>query len=157
MYTTLIQSITVDTEIFFKYKKFPIFQFIDKTTIKNVEAELRKIPGNKIAIQLKAILVCAHYPAKQVAEIFGVSTRTVSRWIDKFKSQGIEGLKDKPKGHLKAKLTDNHKEIIKDWIESGNLWTLRQLKIKIENDFKINISTTALWNHLKKMNLSIKK
>ena len=142
----------------------PTNSIVDKTTLKKAEEELRSIPGNKITIQLKAILVCEHYPVKQVAEIFGVSTRSVSRWIDKFRSQGIEGLKDKPKGHMTAKLTDKHKEILKKWIKSGidshgkrNRWTLQQLKIKVENEFNITISTTALWNHLKKMNLSIKQ
>lgn len=137
-------------------------RIVDKTTLRKAEEVLKTIPGNKTAIQLKAILVCEHYPVKQVAEIFGVSTRTVSRWIDKFSLYGIDGLKDKPKGHMKAKLSGKHKEIIKKWIESGidsrgkrNRWTLQQLKIKVENELKIEISTTALWNHLKKMNLSI--
>lgn len=136
---------------------------VDKTTLKNAEKELRSIPGYKTAIQLKAILVCEHYPVKQVAEIFGVSTRSVSRWIDKFRSKGIEGLKDKPKGHMKARLTDKHKEILKKWIKNGidshgkrNRLTLQQLKIKVEKELNITISTTALWNHIKKMNLSIK-
>lgn len=137
---------------------------IDTITLKLAKRELTKIPESKTVIQLKAIIISGNYPVNHVAEIFGVSSRTVFRWIEKFKSKGLEGLKDKPKGHLRSKLTEIHKKKIETWIVSGKdshgkkiRWTLGKLKAECEKDFEINISTTALWNHLKKMNVSIKK
>jgi len=35
---------------------------------------------------------------KEIAEIFGVRTNTISDWIKDYKQQGIKGLKDRPKG-----------------------------------------------------------
>lgn len=126
--------------------------------------EFKKIPGGKLAIQLKAIIISANYPVIQVAEIFGVSPRTIFRWIDKFKAKGSAGLKDQPKGHKRAKLTDKQKKEIKQWLLSGKdasgkktRWTLGKLKTELEKISDINVSTTALWNHLKKTNLTIKK
>ena len=136
----------------------------DRTILKMAESELKKIPGSKEVIRLKAIIASERYPVKQVADIFSVSPRTLFRWINKFKSHGVAGLIDKPKGHQISKLSDIHKKKIENWIKKGRdssgqriRWTLWRLKAELEKVFKINISTTAIWNHLKKTGLSIKK
>ncbi|MCI0470755.1 MAG: helix-turn-helix domain-containing protein [Candidatus Aminicenantes bacterium] len=137
---------------------------IDRTLLMTAKEEFKKIPGGKLAIQLKAIIISANHPVIQVAEIFGVSPRTIFRWIDKFKTKGSAGLKDQPKGHKQAKLTDKQKKEIEQWLASGKgadgkkmRWTLGKLKTELEKVSNINVSTTALWNHLKKTNLTIKK
>jgi transposase len=103
-------------------------------------------------------------PVHQIADILHVSPRSIFRWITKFKEQGIAGLRDQAKGHMKSKLNDAQKTVIEEWLTAGKNasgerihWTLNKLKREIEKKFDITISTTPLWNHVRKMGLVLKK
>ena len=133
-------------------------------TVARAEEELVKIKESKLSIQLKAIIAAAEHPVEIVAKIFKVSARSIFRWITKFKEEGLEGLRDRPKGHTRSKLTEDHKKDIEQWIVKGKNvrgepvhWTLKKLKIEVENQFGVNIGTTPLWKNLKKMGLVLKK
>ncbi len=137
---------------------------IDPLTLKKAESELEKLDHSKLALQLKAIIASAYNPVEQVAKIFQISTRSIFRWIVRFENNGIAGLIDKPKGHFSSKLSEDHLKEIEAWILSGKNavgksvhWTLGKLQKEVAKVFKITISTTALWNHLKKMNLVLKR
>lgn len=137
---------------------------VDLETVAKAEKELAKIKDGKLAVQLKAIIASAEYSVETVAGVLTVSKRSVFRWIKKFKEQGVPGLKDQPKGHLPAKLNKEHKPQVEQWILEGlNArgqkihWTLKKLKGEVKKEFGISIGTTALWNHLKRMGLSLKK
>lgn len=137
---------------------------VDSETIANAKEELKKIKDSKLSIQLKGIIAAAEHPVGNVADILKVSARSIFRWITKFKEGSIEGLRDRPKGHMKSKLTEDHKKLIEKWIVSSKNnkgetvhWTLNKLKKELEEEFEINIGRTPLWKHLKKMELVLKK
>jgi transposase len=137
-------------------------QFTHDIALK-AEEEFNKLNDGKLATQLRAIMAFEENSAEQIAKVFKVSIRTVFRWINKFIEQGIDGLIDQPKGHYPSKLTEFQKEHIKSWIISSKNnnnedihWTLKKLKYEIFNVFDVEITTTALWNHLNKMNLTLK-
>lgn len=132
--------------------------------LKQAEKEIRKIPASKPAIRLKAIIAAAYHPVEMVAEVFDVSARTVFRWQNQFKKNGLAGLIDGQRGHPLSKLSDTHKVKIKKWLQSGKNshgkkvhWTLERLQAEIKTVFNIDISITALWNHLQKTDFSIEK
>jgi len=132
--------------------------------LKQAEKEIRKIPTSRPAIRLKAIIAAAHHPVERVAEVFDVSVRTVFRWQNQFKKNGLPGLIDGQRGHPPAKLSDTHKVKIKKWLQSGKNshgkkvhWTLKRLRAEIKTVFNIDISIAALWNHLQKTDLPIEK
>lgn len=131
-----------------------------------IEAEkaFNKIKDGKLATQLRAIMAFEDNTAEEIAKIFKVSIRTIFRWINKFSCDGIDGLKDQPKGHYQPKLTETQKEQLKNWITKGTNskdesvhWTLEKLKNEIHTEFGVELTTTALWKNLKKMNLTLKK
>lgn len=137
---------------------------LDLETVEEAKEELKKIKDGKTSIQLKAIIAASEHAVDKVAEVMQVSYRSIFKWIDKFKTGGIEGLKDKPKGHMRAKLTKEHLEKIEQWIISGKNaddkavhWTLKRLRKEIKKEFGISIGKTPLWKHLKKMDLVLKK
>jgi transposase len=137
---------------------------VDPETVAKAERELEKIKDSKLSIQLKAIIAAADHPVENVADILKVSARSIFRWIAKFKQGSVKGLRDRPKGHMKSKLTQDHKKDIEKWIIGGKNsqgetvhWTLKKLKKEIEERFGIPISTTPLWKHLKKMGLVLRK
>lgn len=137
---------------------------IDPKTLEKAESELKKLDHSKLSLQLKAIIASSDNTVEQVAKIFKVTVRTVFRWVDRFKENGIDGLRDKPKGHFSPKLSQEHLNRIENWILSGKsasgqpiYWTLGRLQNEVETTFEIIISTTALWNYLEKMNLVLRK
>ena len=137
---------------------------VDSGTVQKAEEELGKIRESKLAIQLQGIIAAARHPVHQVADILHVSPRSIFRWITKFKEQGIAGLRDQPKGHMKSKLNDAQKMVIEEWLIAGKNtsgdrihWTLNTLKREIEKEFTVTIGTTPLWNHIRRMGLVLKK
>jgi transposase len=137
---------------------------VDPRTVQRAEEELGNIRESKLAIQLQGIIAAARHPIHQIADILHVSPRSIFRWITKFKEQGIVGLRDQPKGHMKSKLNDAQKMVIEEWLTTGRNasgerihWTLNKLKQEIEKEFDVTIGTTPLWNHVRKMGLVLKK
>ena len=137
---------------------------VDLETIAKAEEELEKIKDSKLSIQLKAIIAAAEHPVENVANVLKVSARSIFRWITKFKEGSVEALRDRPKGHLRSKLTEEYKKEIEQWIVSGKNakgeavhWTLKGLRKEVEKEFGIHIGITPLWKHLKKMDLVLKK
>jgi transposase len=137
---------------------------VDPGTVRKAEEELSKIKESKLAIQLKGIIAASQHPIHQIADIFHVSPRSIFRWITKFKDQGVTGLRDQPKGHMKSKLNDEQKMVIEEWLMAGKNasgerihWTLNKLKREIEKEFEVTMGITPLWNHVRKMGLVLKK
>ena len=81
--------------------------------------EFSKIKDGKLATQLLAIMPFEDNTAKQIAKIFKVSIRTIFRWINIFATEGIDDLKNQPKGHYPSKLTDVQRQQFKNCIITG--------------------------------------
>lgn len=137
---------------------------IDENTVLKANYELNRIKDAKLILKLLTIKAAIKYEYKEIEKIFEVKPITVSRWIKAFQNEGIEGLKDKPKGHRKSKLSSRHKEKIESWIlnckdSKGKPvnWTIQKLCLEIEKEMGIRISKTPLWLTLRKMNMTLKK
>ena len=128
------------------------------------ETELSQINDSVVCVRLLAIMQASERSVEEVAKNFKVSPRTVFRWMNNFKSHGINGLRGGTKGHRQSKLSHEHKEEISKWVkfgvnshgESVN-WTLEKLRHEIKEEFDIEISIMPLWLHLQKMGCELKK
>ena len=112
---------------------------------------------------MRSIIAFGDNTALEVAEILRVNPRSVFRWVKKFKEKDIEGLRERPKGHYKGKLNMEQKAQIKKWIKDRKnsdgktiYWTLRKLRLEVQKEFGIVVSSPGLWYHLKDMNLTVK-
>ncbi len=133
---------------------------ISDIVAREAEAQLRKIKNSKQVIQIKAILAARENPINQVAQIFRVSPSTIFRWAHRFKEDGLDGLKDRPKGHNPSKLSEEQKKKVVEWVvearrPSGEpiLWTVKKLQVTIQEEFGISLAKTPLWLFLRKRNL----
>lgn len=131
---------------------------------RNADKSLSEIRDVKLVIKLLAIKGYETHQAKEIAALFNVETRTVYKWIQLFKSEGINGLKDKERGHRKPILNEIHIEAISNWIDSGKTpqgveihWTLKTLCYYLLKEYGVTIKKSALDNTLKKMHYSIRK
>ena len=125
---------------------------------------LLEIKDSRLVMKLLAIRGYGNQQAKDIAALFNTQTRTVYKWVELFRLHGIQGLKDKPKGHRKAILEARHMEQISKWLDSGETpdgkainWTLDTLGQYIYSEFGIVIKKSALSNTLRKMRYVIRK
>jgi transposase len=128
------------------------------------EKEFNKLNEGKLATQLRVIMAFEENTAEEIAKIFKLSVRTIFRWIQKFSHHGIAGLKDQPKGHYQAKLSEEQTEKLRIWIINSTSfsgepihWTLEKLTAEINKVFGVKLTTTAVWKKLIKMNLTLKR
>lgn len=136
---------------------------IDKELILKAEEEFEKLSEGKIAVRLRGIIAFGDFSAEEVADVLKVSRRSIFRWVNEFREEGVYGLREKGKGHYKSKLTKEQKGQIREWIINGKdykgrrvHWTLKKLKVAVCDEFGVMISTTSLWRNLRKMGLVIK-
>ena len=137
---------------------------ITKAVIAQAEAALEEIPESKLAIQLTAIIATGERTIEEVAHVMRCGPRTITRWIHNFVHQGVTGLRDKPKGHMRAKLDAAAQVQIERWITSGKNqagegvhWTLQRLRHEIKQVWGISLGTTPLWKYLHRQQLVLKR
>jgi len=137
---------------------------IDESFNDIISEELKQFKDSDVVIKLKAIQATLTHTESLVADVNGVARSTLLRWISIYKKYGIEGLKNKSRGHNPSKLNQEQKDIIREWILSCKdstgkpvHWTLKRLIKEIQTVFSIEISKTPLWLTMKSMGLSLKK
>lgn len=106
---------------------------------------------------------------KEVAEIFGVRTNTISDWMKTYHQQGIKGLKDKAKGpksedvklltlvqeqEIQKKITDTMPDQLK--LPFG-LWTRKAVKELVQRDYGITLAINTMGDYLRSWGFSPQK
>lgn len=139
-------------------------ELLSEDISKSIESDLRTMPNSVLLFRLTALKAASNNKQEEVARIFNISRSTLQRWANAYTTDGIEGLKPKPKGHNPSKLSQDEQEQIKSWIlkctdhNGKNVhWTLKRLKKEIQIVFGKEVGKTPLWLLLKKMGLSLKK
>ena len=131
-----------------------------------IEAEraLDSIKNSRLVIKLLAIRGYRTLKAKEVSVLFNTTQRTVFKWVEQFRDEGVAGLVDNEKGHRAALLNQEQKDTISGWIDSGKTpegedihWTLELLCTHIERVFQIVIKKSAMGNTLKKMKIVLRR
>jgi len=129
-----------------------------------IASDLKSILDYDTVIKLKAIQATLTHKESEVAEIFGLARSTLLQWISNYKKNGVDGIRNKSRGHNPSKLSEREKEKINEWIISCKdstgkpvHWTLKRLIREIQLVFGKEITKTPLWITLIKMNLTLKK
>jgi transposase len=128
------------------------------------EEALSSIEDSRLILKLMAIKGYATHEAKDIASIFCTEPRTIYRWVREFSLRGVEGLRDKPKGHRQSLLSEEDKQEIAKWLDSSKTpdgkdinWTLESLCHYIKLALDTEIKKSALSNTLRKMDYVIRK
>jgi transposase len=117
--------------------------------------ELNNISSfSRIAIKLKAISALRHSSIKTISEVFSISKNTLKSWAYKFEESGVEGLYPKKKRARTPKLTQEHINILIQWVKSNPSITLKEICFNIRDEFDISVSQFTAWAYLKKAGLS---
>jgi len=133
-------------------------EIIDSRLAAKAAKRLKKLENHRIYLRLLVISKAGDRPITELAQFSGVSRSTIARWIRRFSEHGVEGLRDRPKGHNPSKLNDEHRRQIAHWFthctnaqgEPVN-WTLEKLRLAIQKEFGISISLMPLWRQVRRM------
>jgi transposase len=103
-----------------------------------------------VAGRLQIILASNRHSISEVCRVHNISRTTVTDWIKRLKSGGIEALKNKPK--KPQSLLHPHEDEIKKWIEQDPNITIKKLIIMIGERLNISVGQTSVRRVVKKLN-----
>ena len=136
---------------------------VDDKFFNEVEEALSSIKESKISFKLLALKALKEHTYSEIKEFFNVSRNSLTEWQKAFKYNGIEGLKDKPRGHRPSKLNEDQIKEIELWISEAKNnegkkvnWTIEKLRLEILEVFGLEVGKTPLWIRLRKMNFVLK-
>jgi transposase len=127
---------------------------IDKELLKRAKESLKGL-GNKgyMGIKLQAIISSKEHGISKVSEILGIARSTLYKWIRKFKID-LKELKLKAGRGRSSILKEEQKERIKDWLKGDSSLTIKEVKKKIEEEMKVKVSNTTVYNIIKSCGFS---
>jgi len=78
-----------------------------------------------------------------IANVMELPKSTINRIIKQWRDLGT--YISRPKGgDMKSKLNDNNKVLIRSWIDDNPLLTLKELKVKVDEELNINVSLSTI-------------
>ncbi len=129
---------------------------IDANLAERAREELGRIRDAKVCKRLQAIASCERQPVNVVAVVLGVSRRSIWQWAKRYKEQGLEGLRERPRGHRPPKLSSEQLASMERWLAEGRNdrgepvhWTLTRLQVEISEAFGVRMGITALWKRVR--------
>lgn len=129
--------------------------------------EIYKIEKHaKVKQRLQAIILAKKgYEKKEIANIIGLSRTNVFRWINRFKEEGIEGLKDKQRSGRPQKIKKEKKEKLKDDLKSSpknfgykeDTWTTKLILFHLKNNYNVSYHEGYIQRFLRSIGFELKK
>lgn len=127
--------------------------FVDSATLARAEADLNGLPQGRVTLRLLAVIAAGQdRRLDDVASFFRTTRQTVATWISRYRSKGLAGLTDLPKGHRRASLSRIQVKTIQHWVERGEApsgepvhWTIALLREAILKAFGVTLGKTRVW------------
>lgn len=90
----------------------------------------------------------------QIQPVLGVHSSYISRWENRYKQEGVAGLRSKYKGSI-GYLTQAQRQEVTDWIQQENQRTLWELIDDVEKQYGVVYSSwQSYYNLLKEAGMS---
>jgi len=127
--------------------------FVDAATLKQAEADLKRLAHGKVANRLLAVIAVGREKTLQeVADFLRVTRQSIYHWIGRYKKEGLAGLYDHEKGHRRKLLSKQQEQEIEGWLLRGEdpagrpqHWTIDKVKTALEERFGVRLSRTRVW------------
>lgn len=127
-----------------------VSKLLNEDVVSAAEAGFKKLGKvGIIANRLQIILRASKHGITEVCRINGISRTTLTSWIKRLKSGGIESLKNNPKRPQSP--LHIHEATIKEWIEQNPNITVRELLIKTKDILSVSVGQTAMRRVIKKL------
>lgn len=131
--------------------------FVDSELKARAEADSKAIPAGNVTVKLMAIIAVGDDKhLDEVAEWFRTTRQTLYQWIKQYKSKGVSGLYDRPKGHPKRRLSPDQEALIQGWLERSAdpagehvHWTIDSLRMAINRHLGVCLGQTRVWEMMR--------
>jgi transposase len=132
-------------------------------SVERVYKQAKKEKSAKTRARLLAIAaVLENKPRSEAAKIAGLTINNLRTWIQRFNTDGFEGLKDKKHDGRKPKWTNEIEQYIKDKAFLGAsyekdqrvTYRLKDFQIEVKEKFGQYFCLSLLWYKLKALGLS---
>lgn len=130
-------------------------KLLDQVVVDKAEMALRKIGKSALcARKLEAVIAAKKHGITEVAKVYGITRTTLTTWIKLIKNDKIERLNAPPERKRKNKLNDDQRKQILEWIKDNSQLTINATRIKIEENFGINLSKSTVHREIQKLGYS---
>lgn len=128
-------------------------KFPDSWTESLLEKYYKEAQNPFAAKRYQALLLCLRaYNRQEVAQIIGVSSRTLQNWINQAIKEGLDSLgRRKHGGGYPSKLSWQQQAIVDEWVQNQPTITLLQLQKRILANWNISLSLPQVSALLKKL------
>ena len=111
----------------------------------------KKVNGHERQRYHALLLVTKGYSHRETADILFVDEETISRWVERYHAQGLDGLKNDPRWggehgqrRLQADELDQLSKLLEQeampGTEAGSGWTIKAIRALIEERFNFRYS-----------------
>jgi len=98
------------------------------------------------------LLTARGWSRSQVAEMFQCHPRTVRRWDQRYRADGVAGLEDRPGRGRRRKVTEAMESQVDQWLqgavsggaEAFTFWTVLRLTVEVSRRFTVRLSKSTL-------------
>jgi transposase len=126
--------------------------YVDKRIVLSAEKDLEFLPDGAVATRLLAIIAAGRgLGLDEIAAFLRTTRQSVAKWIRKYKDDGLYGIRDRPKGHRKKRLSQAQEEQIQGWLDQRQSpqgepyhWTVDKIKIAIEEQYGVAYSRSRV-------------
>ena len=129
-----------------------------KEEIKILEKLVKKEKNPKLRDRLRGILLLKkNYKHSEVAEILGVTERTLYNWKKRYNQRGYNGLKTNPIPGRNTILGEEDMKKLKELLEMRDYWTSKEVRELIKNEFDIEFTPRHIPRILRKLGMKYQK
>jgi len=128
-------------------------KFPNHWTEELLEQYYKESPNPFAAKRYQALLLCVRaYKRQEVAQIVGVSSRTLQHWINQAIKEGLDSFgRRKHGGGYPSKLSFAQQQVVDEWVQQKPTITLRRLQKRISEEWNISLSLPQISALLKKL------
>jgi transposase len=132
-----------------------VSKLLNDDVVENAKKALSKLGKyGYVSKKLLAVIAASKHNIKEVAKIYDISRTTLTSWVSYVKDLQFDKLEAPKERRKKTRLNLDQLEILESWISTNPNITIRELKIRIEQEFGILFSQSGVHKMLKRLNLS---
>lgn len=126
--------------------------------IKILEKLVKKEKNPKLRDRLRGILLMKkNFTICEVAEILGVTERTLYNWKRRYNQSGYNGLKTNPIPGRNTILNKEDMKKLKELLQMKDYWTSKEVRELIKNEFDIEFTPRHIPRILRKLGMKYQK
>jgi len=121
---------------------------------------------HKIGIRLYAVYQVSNgKSSRSLEELYNISFKQICNWAERFDSEGIEGLRDKPRSGRRARLTEVQRQDLQSVLVRSPekfgyntaSWSAPLVRDYIQREYRVEYKQANIYNLLHKLGFSYQR